>query len=377
MNSRRGVVRLLSVALAVLVLLPLPVGAANLLALVDTGEIFSSGDGGATWTGIATVSVSDAVDIFAGNASSELYFGTRTGVVFRSTDSGASWTAQGTIPASDIVAVTARVNGYVLALSETGAVYESTDEGTTFAAIATITGSDFVSLVEMGITRDLYALSETGGVYRSTDDGVTWTAVGVVLSPDAREIEALDNDLYVMTGTGGIAQSTNNGATWTFVGTLSQVGMEGMTVDADTLVVGSVAGHVATSTDGATWTWQGSINQLRLMALGTDEPTATGIPDGPPGVPSLELRSIFPNPGSGDTQVFSFSIELGAPEAVSYEVFDVSGRRVAGPVEQSFPSSGAHLITWSPAGLRSGVYFVRVHGEMSGVNARRKLVIVR
>lgn len=382
MNSRHGVARLLirasvlSVGAAVLLLPAIPAGAANLLALVDTGEIFSSADGGVTWTGIATVTASDAVDIFAGNASSELFFGTRTGAMYRSTDSGATWNVQGTIPASDIAAVAVRVNGDVLALSETGGIYRSSDEAVTFTAIATITASNFVSLVERHSTHDLFALTETGGVYRSTNDGVTWTAVGVVLSPDAREIEAVGDDLFVLTETGGIAVSTSSGVTWTFVGTLSQVHMRGMTVDGTTLIVGSEEGHVATSVGGAAWTWQGSVNQLRLMALGTDAPTPTAIDGGPQVVPSLVLRSVYPNPVVGSTQAFMFSLDLGASDRVSLDVFDASGRRVASRSGEVLPG-GAQVLTWSPLGLPSGVYFARLNAEWSGAAAQRKVVIVR
>jgi photosystem II stability/assembly factor-like uncharacterized protein len=352
-----------------------PAPAANLLALVDTGEIYVSADGGATWTGIATVTVSDAVDIYAGDTSSELYFGTRSGAVYRSTDGGATWNAQGTIPASDIVSVAHRVSAEVLALSASGAVYRSTDEGVSFTGIATLVASDCVSLVEQRPTGDLYALTETGAVYRSTDDGVSWAGVGVVLSPDAREIEAVGDDLFVMTHTGGIALSTDDGASWTFVGTLSQVGMRGMTVDGDTLVVGSETGHVATSVGGASWTWQGSVNQLHLMALGTDEPAASGVHA--PRPLALALRSVFPNPGAGGAQAFVFSLQLGEADRVGLDVFDAAGRRVATVAAREFPTGGAHTLTWSPAGLASGVYFARLRGEWSGAVVGRKLVIVR
>src|SRR5688572_10315003 len=46
---------------------------AAIFGLVDTGEIYSSGNGGATWNVLATLPVNDAVGIAAGASTSELF----------------------------------------------------------------------------------------------------------------------------------------------------------------------------------------------------------------------------------------------------------------------------------------------------------------
>lgn len=353
-----------------------PAGAADLLALIDTGAIYSSSDNGTTWAPLATISVSDAVDIYAGESSSELFMGTRSGSIYRSTDAGVNWTAVGAITASDMAAMLVRTSGNVLALTETGSVYESVDDGTTFTPIAALTGSDHVSLTEIRFgLKPLYALTRTGGVFESTDNGASWTAVGAITTSAAREIRAVGTDLYVMTDTGNMAHSSDNGVTWMFVSTLSQVGMSALAASGTSLIAMSMHGHAATSADGLSWSWPGSINQLTVTALGTDEPTISSVDDRTPAVTVLALRSVFPNPG-GNREPFSFVIDVPGQDNIAIDVYDVAGRRVASRARESFATAGAYTIVWTPGNLRSGVYFARVVGATGDV-ATHKFVVTR
>lgn len=367
-SHRRGV------AIAILALtLAAATGAraATLLGLIDTGELYASADGGASWSGVSTLPVRDAVGLQARFAITELYLASRSGIVYQSSDGGLSWAAVGAIAASDVEDLLVRSDGALMLLTRTGSVYRSTDQGATFLAIAALTGSEFVSLTERTDGR-LFALTRTGEVYESTSLGVTWTPKSAITVANAARIRSIAQTLYVMTETGDILKSLDAAATWSAVGTLSQIGMRGLVKNGTTLVAASREGHVATSGDGTSWTWQGSINQLTLTALATNDPATTGVVPGP-GEGPLALGAPFPNPSADGAGVFP--VRLEREEQVTLELFDAAGRVVARRAAERL-GAGLTRLTWKPDVARSGLYFARLSGE-SGATARRRWIILR
>lgn len=348
-----------------------PARGATLLGLIDTGELYASADGGATWTGLSTLPVRDAVGLQARFAASELYLASRSGVVYQSLNGGLAWSGVGAVAAIDVVDLLVRSDGAVMLLTGSGSLYRSTDQGVSFDAIAALTGSNFISLTQRGDGR-LYALTGTGEVYESTDLGVSWIAKSALTVANAMRIRAVGSPIYVMTETGDIARSTDAAASWSMVGTLSQVGMRGLVRDGATLIAASREGHVASSTDGAAWTWQGSINQLVLTALATDTPVTTGVAPLPLwGV--LALGAPYPNPSRDGAGVFP--VQLARDQLVVLELHDLQGRTVARRGSALLPA-GSHAVSWRPAVARAGLYFARLRGE-DGTIAERPWVILR
>lgn len=353
-----------------------PAGGATLFGLVNTGELFASSDGGATWTVRASLAVYDAISIAAGETSDELFLITRSGLAYQSTDAGVNWTAVGAVAASDIADMLIRPNGDIFLLSETGILWQSTDNGVTFISLSTLAASNHVSLTADD-SDNLYILTQTGEIARSTDEGVSWSTVGVVTTSEAVEIRAVDSDLFVLTGSGNVAKSTDQGISWTMVGTISQVHMSSLTLDGTDLIATSSEGLIASSTDGITWSWIGSINQLTVEALGNDTPTSTGIrPDVPPSISALHLDPPWPNPRSGRGGLTFISFTLPEPDAVAVELYNVEGKLVRQRPPEMFPKSDAHVIQWDAGELASGIYFVRLV-TAQGFKAHRKLAVVR
>jgi hypothetical protein len=350
--------------------------AATLFGLVDTGELFFSADGGATWSVKGTLPVSDAVAVAAAESSDELLLATRSGLVFRSVDAGMNWTAVGAVSASDVVDMAIRTNGDIFLLSATGTVWRSQDNGATFTTIATLTASNFVSLTGDAGGGNMFALTETGEVSRSVDFGAVWNTVGVVTTPDAVDIRAAGLDLFVLTGTGNIAMSTDMGATWLTVGTISQVHMVGLTTNGGGLVAATEEGLVAISGDAATWTFTGSINQLTVVAIGNDTPNITGIGDQPPRFSTFRVRSVWPSPGRGNGDPIAISIELPAAARVTLEAYNVAGQLVSRRAPQALPRADVYTIRWNVEAHSTGMYFIRVVTD-SGLKAHAKFVVVR
>jgi hypothetical protein len=90
---------------------------------------------------------------------------------------------------------------------------------------------------------------------------------------------------------------------------------------------------------------------LRARALDTN----TGVPGGPP--PALRFYPPRPNPSAG-ALVLAFDLPAATP--VQLDVFDLSGRRIAGLLSGTV-EAGRHEIRWQPTNGKpsAGLYFVR------------------
>jgi hypothetical protein len=104
----------------------------------------------------------------------------------------------------------------------------------------------------------------------------------------------------------------------------------------------------------------------------------TGIDDGPfvASTAPAFLQSPRPNPFGSSTEI---EFVLGQPGRADVSVYDVSGRRVARLVNESYPA-GAHRVTWDGRGsdggrLPSGVYFIKLRvGDYTSV---RKILLTK
>ncbi|MCC5927349.1 MAG: T9SS type A sorting domain-containing protein [Bacteroidetes bacterium] len=76
----------------------------------------------------------------------------------------------------------------------------------------------------------------------------------------------------------------------------------------------------------------------------------------------FRLVGNFPNPFNPTTNIV---FELGTPDNVTMEVFNVVGQRVAN-MQLGMKSAGQHTVTFDAANLSSGVYIVRMQVGSSG-----------
>ena len=87
---------------------------------------------------------------------------------------------------------------------------------------------------------------------------------------------------------------------------------------------------------------------------------------------ALGLRPVYPNPTSGPLTI---PLEVPDQAAVTIEVFDVLGRRVATVARDQTLPAGYPEVRWSSAGLAAGLYVVRARTETQ--NATVSLTVVR
>jgi polyhydroxybutyrate depolymerase len=101
-------------------------------------------------------------------------------------------------------------------------------------------------------------------------------------------------------------------------------------------------------------------------AVGTEiEDALTEVPT------AYALHASYPNPFNPSTTI---TYDLPHPSEVVLSVFDARGRQIESLVT-SHQSSGRHSSMWSPSGVPSGVYFVRL--EAGGYVATKALILAK
>jgi hypothetical protein len=108
--------------------------------------------------------------------------------------------------------------------------------------------------------------------------------------------------------------------------------------------------------DGA----EGAVSEIAIQVQG---PTAVEAP-----APRIAF-AVGPSPARGTIR---FAIETDVQGALTIEVFDVAGRRVARPFAGAPIEAGARTWTWRPPALERGIYFV--HATIGEHREVRRLV---
>jgi hypothetical protein len=112
-------------------------------------------------------------------------------------------------------------------------------------------------------------------------------------------------------------------------------------------------------------------------ALTTVESMSPVVPSAPLSVLSggtgaaFAISGLAPNPSTGHSRI---SFSTASTMRVRLTLIDVQGRQVA-LLSDGVREAGQHVATLDAAGLRTGVYFVRV--QANGASATRRLVVVR
>ena len=173
------------------------------------------------------------------------------------------------------------------------------------------------------------------GVFHSALGQSPWTYFDFGLHPTLFASFAL-RDGVVFThfadgGGTGIEFSADDGVTWQLLDSLPGVFTFGIATVGNTMVAGRVDGL-----------WRRSIDTV-------------GVP--PAEAPALRLALAGPNPIQDQAR-----LRFTLPEAgrARIDVFDVSGRRVAGVLDDVLPA-GENEVSWEPREISPGIYLARIH----------------
>jgi photosystem II stability/assembly factor-like uncharacterized protein len=149
----------------------------HIIAGSETGGVWKSLDGGATWT-VLTDNLSN-IDVYALAIdpidSSTYYWGSKGGSIFRSTDGGATWTLHGNLPNGFVnkILIDPTNTAKIYASAQGGGLFKSLDGGLNWTSIAqsATTGYDFE--FKPGDPNVVYASGNN--FFKSTDGGNTFT----------------------------------------------------------------------------------------------------------------------------------------------------------------------------------------------------------
>jgi len=301
----------------------------KLAAVVSGGLVYSSRDGGRSWTERDPGNRGN--QIWSAIASSadgtKLAAAVSGGKIHTSTDGGAVWTPRGDQNRAWI-AIASSADGTKLAAAvKGGPIHTSGDGGATWTERKPLgeEGRNWTALASSADGMGLAAVIEGGWICTSTDGGATWTAreqarnwVAIVSSADGTKLAAAERagPIYV-SGDGGISWKARTDAGWS-----AEMGWRSLASSADgtTLAAVTWGGMIHTSPDGGeTWVAHkraGNRNWLSITASADGEKLAavvsgglvyTGIPD--TALPWWDLRRLA---GAGSRPPANFGGE-GVP----------------------------------------------------------------
>ena len=199
--------------------------------------VFRSTDGGANWTGIATIPARGTIAVLAVHPalSSTLYAGTPDGL-FKSEDGGLTWSGPRLTGLSVLTVNFHPFSPSTLFAGTSGGLFKSVNGGAEWSLLHRLEYYSVASIaIDPGSPTTIYAGLLYGGpspcctplmgrLIRSADAGQTWTDLNI--APFWYAIFALVIDptfpsvLYAGTSA-GVFRSTDRGATWTVVAGLT------------------------------------------------------------------------------------------------------------------------------------------------------------
>lgn len=173
-----------------------------------------------------------------------------------------------------------------------------------------------------------------------------------------------------------------SGATVTgdFSGRITESGVSGVTDGAGQVTLltsGTTKGgggdicFAVTGVTHASYTYNSTLNNVTESCQKAGDIAGSGLAKMSTVPPAFELGQNHPNPFN-PTTLIRFS--LREESAVSLDVYNVAGQRVATLVDGRYPA-GEHFARWDASKFSSGIYFYRLEAE--GFTATRSMILVK
>ncbi len=356
----------------------------RLFAGTANAGIHRSTGGGNDWTetsaGLSTMRI-----IALSAATDALYAATENRGVFRSLTAGESWSAVNAGLPDSAMTCLGRIDNTLFAGTTKSGVYALSVSGTSWSG-AGLPGTAVRCLAANGAK--LFAGTQAG-VYATFDKGTTWTPCG--LGANAVNALALAEGALIASTESGLFYSFNSGSAWT----ATSVGSAGNKVNAlasidDAVFAGVITGsssmpisRIYRSGDkGVTWIAVDSglpLDQRMVTSFASDGIHLFAGTDGR-GVwrrPMLQITAIGTPAARTDASnssclrmhasvrrsgAIAVEFMLSGRERVCIQIFSVSGRSVAAPVNSSF-GPGSHTVLWNSRNFAAGCYLVRLESS--------------
>ncbi|MFI5180099.1 MAG: WD40/YVTN/BNR-like repeat-containing protein [Thermoanaerobaculia bacterium] len=249
-------------------------GAGHLLAVSGAGDVFSSTDGGQTWTAARNGLPQFLVVYRAMAAGSNLFLATSTGL-YRSVDSAGNWSKlTNGIPAAPVVGLDVSGSTLFAAVNAglSSPVFKSADGGTTWqqptgtaitaattdALALTSTGLTASTIYDLAVTSAGIFLNTNAGTSRSTDGGATWSSFDAGKAT-ASVLQIVPSGGMVYAGTFGAKSGvyrTSDAMSWNGGdATIANAVIRGIAPGTgNNVVAAGESGTFRSADSGATWT---------------------------------------------------------------------------------------------------------------------------
>ena len=274
-------------------------------------QLFSSTDGGTTWTDwngtinafahtltITGINSFSRLTLFGNNniqqlswektngpysyyiyaltlgANNIIYAGTGGGDIYSTSDEGNSWTQVSNLQ-NDVKSLCSDNNGELFAGTSGGGAYKSTDNGANWVQINGSGNNQIADLrvnAIIALGNKVILAGTYGGISRSTDDGATWNQTSVTDLVNAFTRDTQGNIYAGINGEGppvdAISVSTDDGSSWKSIGLNGYVVNSVMIGLYNKLFAGCFYGYgVFSSTDqGKTWV-PPELNNNNILSL--------------------------------------------------------------------------------------------------------------
>jgi predicted small lipoprotein YifL len=244
-----------------------PVGV--VVAVGTQGAMFSSSDGGITWTALTSGVSSDLNAAVYGG----IYMAAGAGGAMLSSSDAITWTSLNSATPNNIYALTTNGGGVYLAAGANGTIIYTTDR-VNWVAANSGTAND---LRGMTYGNGRYVAVGAQGTLLTSTDAVTWQAVagqsssdliGVaygLLSPTSTSLTSTSQ--FVAIGADGTLTTSTDGVTWTPQPPIATTNPLAAVAYGTQFVAVGANGSIITSTDGVNWQAQTSGTSNNLNAV--------------------------------------------------------------------------------------------------------------
>ena len=209
--------------------------------------MYVSSDNGVNWAprnaGFANTLVSRIA-----SSRTALCSATAPGPIYSTTDGGSSWTGR-TSPRPTVRTI-CFIDTVLFAATDSG-VYRSTDNGGSWTISSTgLTNLSIRSLNSSGTTLNA---GTDAGVFRSTTYGSSWSVLGSGLASASVSSLAQSGNTYLAGTSSSVYFSTNSGTTWSQTSVSPPYGPNALAVNTYGFFVGTVYGVYVSTDRGASW----------------------------------------------------------------------------------------------------------------------------
>ncbi|MFA7285919.1 MAG: fibronectin type III domain-containing protein [Candidatus Paceibacterota bacterium] len=265
----------------------------KLVAVVNSGYIYTSNNSGATWTEQTSSGVRNWDSVASSSDGVKLVAANYGGYIYTSSNSGATWTQRTNSGQRTWNDITSSSDGvYLVATNDSNTIYYSTNSGVDWSL--SVAGSlDWKAVASSSNGSIVYVLPTGSYVSKSINAGVNflnninlvtskaWT--GMAVSGDGVKVFGATNGSYIYTSNDNaenFVEQTNSGQrNWTDIS--SSLDGSILLASADSVLL-STNGGVDWTTETAVWSWKSidmSDDGLSVVAVGENGYIYTGEVD--------------------------------------------------------------------------------------------------